>query len=52
MLSNLANIYAFLLRKYGENYSITYTYLPTYLENIIGPGENQGKIILFYTEVN
>lgn len=51
MSSNLANVYANLLRKYGENYMITYAVAPTYLNNIVGAAENLGKIILFYVEV-
>lgn len=51
MSSNLANVYANLLRKYGENYMITYSIAPTYLNNIVGDEENPGKIILFYIEV-
>lgn len=51
MSSNLANVYANLLRKYGENYMITYSIAPTYLNNIVGAEENLGKIILFYIEV-
>ncbi|KAM7363046.1 zwilch kinetochore protein [Cochliomyia hominivorax] len=50
MSSNLANVYANLLRKYGENYMITYAAAPTYLNSIVGAAENPGKIILFYVE--
>lgn len=52
MSSILANTYATLLRKYGENYMITYAVAPTYLNNILGASENPGKIVLFYVEVN
>ncbi|XP_073820080.1 zwilch kinetochore protein [Musca autumnalis] len=48
--SNLANIYATLLRKYDNNYMITYAASPSYINNVIGPHENAGKIVLFYIE--
>lgn len=51
MCSNLANVYANLLRKYGENYMVKFSTAPTYLNNIVGAAENSGKIILFYVEV-
>lgn len=50
--SNLANVYASLLRKYDTSYMIAYTHSPTYLSGIIGPNDNAtGKIVLFYVEV-
>lgn len=49
--SNLANIYATLLRKYDNNYMITYAASPSYINNVIGPHENAGKVVLFYIEV-
>lgn len=52
MSSNLANVYANLLRKYGEHFVITYASAPTYLNNVVGIGESPGKIVLFYLEVN
>uniref|UniRef100_A0A1I8PY40 Protein zwilch n=1 Tax=Stomoxys calcitrans TaxID=35570 RepID=A0A1I8PY40_STOCA len=48
--SSLANVYAYLLRKYDTNYMITYSTSPTYLANIIGSDEVHGKIVLFYVE--
>ncbi|XP_030369345.1 protein zwilch [Scaptodrosophila lebanonensis] len=50
MSVNLANIYAELLRKYGENYTITYGAPPTYLTTILGPCEIDSKIVLFFKE--
>ncbi|KAL7729310.1 hypothetical protein ACLKA6_008888 [Drosophila palustris] len=49
-MSNLANIYAELLRKYGENYTITYSPPPSYLVKLIGAREAAAKIILIYHE--
>uniref|UniRef100_A0A1A9WZ23 Protein zwilch n=1 Tax=Glossina brevipalpis TaxID=37001 RepID=A0A1A9WZ23_9MUSC len=51
MTTKLANIYEFLLRKYGEKYIVTFTKAPpTYISNIIGADENPGKIVFFYIE--
>lgn len=53
MTANLGNIYAFLMRRYGENYTITYTFPPTYIKNILGSNHlSNDKIVLFYKEVS
>ncbi|KAH8407071.1 hypothetical protein KR222_005683, partial [Zaprionus bogoriensis] len=49
-MSNLANIYAELRRKYGEHYTITYSTPPSYLLRFIGAQEAAHKIVLFYKE--
>lgn len=49
-MSNLANIYAELLRKYGDNYTITYSAPPSYLVRLVGGREAANKVILFYKE--
>lgn len=49
-MSNLANIYAELLRKYGDNYTITYSPPPSYLVRLVGAHESGSKIILIYNE--
>lgn len=50
---NLGNIYAFLMRRYGENYTIAYSFPPTYLKNILGSNNlSHEKIVLFYKEVS
>ncbi|EDW82989.2 uncharacterized protein Dwil_GK22553 [Drosophila willistoni] len=52
MSANLANFYADLLRKYGENHTITYGAPPSYLLTIAGPQEAEAgkKIVFFYKE--
>ncbi|XP_030564056.1 protein zwilch [Drosophila novamexicana] len=50
MSVNLANIYAELLRKYGDNYTITYSAPPTYLTRLVGARESTNKIVFFYKE--
>ncbi|KAH8310380.1 hypothetical protein KR044_001030, partial [Drosophila immigrans] len=49
-MSNLANIYAELLRKYGDHYTITYSPPPSYLIRLIGAREAAGKMIYTYNE--
>lgn len=49
-MSNLANIYAELMRKYGDNYTITYSAPPSYLVRLVGAREAANKVILFYKE--
>ncbi|XP_067627644.1 protein zwilch isoform X2 [Eurosta solidaginis] len=43
MIAHLANVYASLLRKYGETYTLTYTEPATYLSKIVGPDESGAK---------
>ncbi|EDV90806.1 protein zwilch [Drosophila grimshawi] len=50
MSINLANIYAELLRKYGDNYTITYNSPPSYLGRFVGAREASKKIVFFYRE--
>ncbi|XP_001357566.4 protein zwilch [Drosophila pseudoobscura] len=50
MAANLANIYAELMRRYGEDYTITYGPPPTYLGSIAGAGEVGKKIVLVFKE--
>lgn len=49
-MSNLANLYAELMRKYGETYTISYSTPPSYLVRLVGAREAANKIILFYKE--
>ncbi|KAH8406447.1 hypothetical protein KR215_000917 [Drosophila sulfurigaster] len=49
-MSNLANIYAELLRRYGDHYTITYSAPPSYLIRLIGAHEAAGKMIYVYNE--
>jgi len=52
MSSDLANIFAKLLKRFGENYTVSYSLPPTYLKEIVGSNDvSDTKIILFYYEV-
>ncbi|KAH8278338.1 hypothetical protein KR018_000036, partial [Drosophila ironensis] len=50
MSASLANVYAELMRRYGETYTITYGPPPTYLTNITGNPEPEKKIVLVFKE--
>ncbi|XP_022216029.2 protein zwilch isoform X2 [Drosophila obscura] len=50
MAANLANIYAELMRRYGEDFTITYGPPPTYLSSIAGASEVGKKIVLVFKE--
>ncbi|KAH8232384.1 hypothetical protein KR032_005345, partial [Drosophila birchii] len=50
MSTNLANVYAELMRRYGETYTITYGPPPTYLVSIAGVAEAGKKIVLLFRE--
>ncbi|XP_017873976.1 PREDICTED: protein zwilch [Drosophila arizonae] len=47
---NLANIYAELMRKYGDNHTITYSVPPSYLTRLAGARESANKIVFVYKE--
>jgi len=47
---NLANVYAELMRRCGESYTITYGAPPTYLVSTVGPAEAGKKIVLVFKE--
>lgn len=51
MSTHLANVYAFLLRGYGESYTLIYSEPPTYLSKIVGQDRCGGKVVLIYQEV-
>ncbi|KAH8355578.1 hypothetical protein KR200_008666, partial [Drosophila serrata] len=50
MSTNLANVYAELMRRYGETYTITYGPPPTYLASIAGAAEAGKKIVFLFRE--
>lgn len=50
MSTNLANVYAEMMRRYGETYTITYGPPPTYLVSIAGAAEAGKKIVLLFRE--
>ncbi|XP_017034434.1 protein zwilch [Drosophila kikkawai] len=50
MSASLANVYAELMRRYGETFTITYGPPPTYLANIVGAAEAGKKIVLLFRE--
>lgn len=48
--ANLANVYAELMRRCGESYTITYGAPPTYLVSMVGAAEAGKKIVLVFKE--
>ncbi|XP_050332421.1 protein zwilch [Bactrocera neohumeralis] len=50
MSTHLANVYAFLLRGYGESYTLIYSEPPTYLCKIVGQDRCGGKVVFIYQE--
>lgn len=49
--TQMANIYAGLMRKYGERYVISYMYPTSYLNKFLGGNDSKSKIVLCYFEV-
>lgn len=50
MSTHLANAYAFLLRAYGESYTLIYSEPPSYLSKIVGQDKCGGKVVFIYQE--
>ncbi|XP_053950882.1 protein zwilch [Anastrepha ludens] len=50
MSAHLANVYASLLRRYGESYTLIYTEPSSYLSKIVGREECDGKVVFLYLE--
>ncbi|CAD6994602.1 protein zwilch [Ceratitis capitata] len=50
MTAHLANVYASLLRRYGETYTLLYTKPSTYLTKIVGADGFGGKVVFIYQE--
>ncbi|XP_070072753.1 protein zwilch [Drosophila takahashii] len=48
--ANLANVYAELMRRCGESYTITYGAPPSYLVSTVGAAEAGKKIVLVFKE--
>ncbi|XP_017122824.1 protein zwilch [Drosophila elegans] len=48
--ANLANVYAELMRRCGESYTITYGAPPTYLVSAVGSAEAGKKVVLVFKE--
>uniref|UniRef100_A0A6P4E764 Protein zwilch n=1 Tax=Drosophila rhopaloa TaxID=1041015 RepID=A0A6P4E764_DRORH len=48
--ANLANVYAELMRRCGESFTITYGAPPTYLVSAVGSAEAGKKIVLVFKE--